>query len=230
MIVWSGKGRLTKKNIQTLQLYYGGAIRFHAGNLNEMTKAIWAIFRHCSSTDENPHHEYCPPGGIDPQKNWCKYKNAVAVNKEPPPHSAPLIPPDLAVHVKPVFLRLADRKLLDRCPLGATQNQNESFNSTIWLRCPKEKFSCPTSVSIAVNLAVIIFNHGMKGLHPLMGSFGPLCIGYLTSRDKHRLNQSAKRNGDEAKKKRKTSRLQKVAEEQEKVEEEGDFMYFLANF
>ena len=130
-IKWGGKGRLTKNSIQTMQIYYGGAIHYHVGDLNEMMKAVWAIFRHCTSTDEHPHHEYCPPGGTNPKKNWCKYKNALAAKVQPPPHSAPLIPPDLAEHMKPEFARLADRNLLDRCLLGATQNQNESFNSTV---------------------------------------------------------------------------------------------------
>lgn len=216
-IKWGGKGRLTKKNVQTMQIYYGGAIRYNPGDLNGMMKAI---FRHCTSTDEEPHHEFCPPAGNDKKKNWCKYNNATAENKEPPAHN-PLIPLDLAEHVKPVFARLADRKLLDRCLLGATQNQNESFNSTVWLRCPKERFSCPTSVNIAANLAVIIFNHDMKGILPLVNAIGPLCYEFLTAKDKHRLSQAQKRSGEGAKRKRKASRLRKMAEEEERIEEEG---------
>ncbi len=54
-IVWSGKGRLTKKMFK------------HCKSTTEGLFALIleiAIFRHCSSTDENPHHEYCPLGGI----------------------------------------------------------------------------------------------------------------------------------------------------------------------
>ena len=220
-IVWGGQGGITKKNIQTMQVYYGGAIRYNTGDLNAMMKAVWAIFRHCTSTDEAPHHEFCPPGGDDRKKNWCKYRNAKDAGEDPPPHSKPLIPLHLASYVKPVFGRLADRKLLDRCLLGATQNQNESFNSTIWLRCPKSRFSCPKSVNVAVSLAVITFNHGMKGLLPLVESSGSLCNEYLTARDRVRLKQSVKRSEEGAKRKRKASRMRRIAEEEEFIEEEG---------
>ncbi len=53
----------------------------------------------------------------------------------------PLIPADLAKHIKPVYQRLAHRDLLERRTLGATQNQNESFfNNTIWIHASKTQF------------------------------------------------------------------------------------------
>ncbi len=61
------------------------------------------------------------------------YNYLVTSFKEPrPPHlsendSKRLIPVRLAKHVKPIFERLCSRKLLAKCVLGATQNQNESF-------------------------------------------------------------------------------------------------------
>ena len=73
---------------------------------------------------------------------------------------SPIIPLDLAEYIKPVFLRLSDSLMLERCLLGAIQNQNESFNNVIWSRCPKTEFTSPDSVQIAVNLAVITFNNG----------------------------------------------------------------------
>ena len=51
--------------------------------------------------------------------------------------------------------------------LGATQNQNESFNNIIWSGCPKTGFCSLVGVEIAVSLAVITFNHGLEGLSPL---------------------------------------------------------------
>ena len=49
---------------------------------------------------------------------------------------------------------------MEGCVLGATQNHDESFNSTIWQRCPKTEFCSATTVEIAVNLAVNSFNAG----------------------------------------------------------------------
>ncbi len=58
-------------------------------------------------------------------------------------------------------------------------------------------------MNIVVNLAVITFNHGMRGLQPLVKSVGPLCNEYLMSTDRHRLDHSVKRSKDRAKKNRK---------------------------
>ena len=79
----------------------------------------------------------------------------------------PKLPKDLGPFIKPVLTELSKRELLERCVLGATKNQNESFNSVIWSRCPKTGFCSLVSVDIAVNLAVITFNHGFEGLPPL---------------------------------------------------------------
>ncbi len=38
-----------------------------------------------------------------------------------------------------VCTRMSDDNLLKRMMHGQTQNQNECFNSTIWLRCPRSK-------------------------------------------------------------------------------------------
>lgn len=57
-----GKGKLTDKLINQLTVYYGLAIQRCSRSKDEMKKAIWATFKHKSSTDENPQHENCPPG------------------------------------------------------------------------------------------------------------------------------------------------------------------------
>ena len=137
-----GRGGLTKKKYLILQQYYGNAIRANVGDLEGMLKACWAVFYHPISTDENPRHDDCPKGA----KSWCKHQQTLALNAPPPPHLDPddptrLIPLRLAEYVKPIFKRLCCRKLLARCILGATQNQNESFNNLVWLRCSKVDFN-----------------------------------------------------------------------------------------
>ena len=65
-----GKGRLTKKEIDKLQIYYGLAIRRNIGNLEGMKNDINAILRHRLSTDSYPNHSKCPKG----EETWCKFR------------------------------------------------------------------------------------------------------------------------------------------------------------
>ena len=143
---FGGKGRLTDKVIDALQVFYGGAIRNHKNDLQGMEQAIWAVYYHSVSTDLQPQHNHCPTG----DQSWCKFQRAIALSEQPPHHTHK-IPLDLAEYVKPVFTRLSDHALLEKCLLGATQNQNESFNNLVWGRCPKTEFCSPTTVQIAVN-------------------------------------------------------------------------------
>ena len=214
------KGHLTEKIIDQLQVYYGGAIWNNSHDLEGMERAIWAIFYHSVSTDENPRHDYCPVG----PDSWCKYQRALALDKDPPTHS-PTIPADLAIHIKPVFTRLSDRSLLSRCLLGATQNQNESLNNIIWSRCPKSEFSSAVTVNTTVNLAVIIFNNGhgaLAGLTEELGiSLSDFFTAYLAERDRVRVNRAEVREDEEAKSKRKVQTMQKKATDEEKIAKEG---------
>lgn len=68
-----------------------------------------------------------------------------------------------------------DKELLDRYVLGATQNQNESFNNLIRARCPETSFCGLPTVQCAVNLAVLVLNNGMQSLHQLMQLLGKGC-------------------------------------------------------
>ncbi|KAJ4432440.1 hypothetical protein ANN_21059 [Periplaneta americana] len=52
-----GAGRLTKKEIQSIQMYYAAAIRQNVGNLDSMQHAVWAIYFHKLSTDAKHQHE-----------------------------------------------------------------------------------------------------------------------------------------------------------------------------
>ncbi|KAJ4446444.1 hypothetical protein ANN_13140 [Periplaneta americana] len=52
--VIGGTGRLTKKEIQSIQMYNGAAIRQNVGNLDSMQHAVWAIYFHKLSTDAKP--------------------------------------------------------------------------------------------------------------------------------------------------------------------------------
>ncbi|GFW31086.1 hypothetical protein TNCV_1372481 [Trichonephila clavipes] len=54
-----GKGRLTDSLIDKLAHYYGNAIRCNSTSVKEMWKAIWAVWDHSCSTDDEPMHWLC---------------------------------------------------------------------------------------------------------------------------------------------------------------------------
>ena len=118
-----GKGRLTLKEIDKLQLYYGLAIRRNVGDVNMMKRDIKAILRHRLSTDENPNHSMCPTCPT----SWCKYNRNPAdyVYKNP-------LSKAVAVHIQPVFDRLSDSERLKHCVDGFTQSAAESFGNILW--------------------------------------------------------------------------------------------------
>ena len=56
-----GAGRLTDKAINTLQNYYGMAIRNNVGDLYGMKKLVWAtLFHNCDIANEKERHQFCP--------------------------------------------------------------------------------------------------------------------------------------------------------------------------
>ena len=64
------KGMTTESQI-TLCRYYKGAIVSNTNDVNGMINDIQAIFHHCSLTDQNPQHSFCPKG--DYRYTWCKF-------------------------------------------------------------------------------------------------------------------------------------------------------------
>lgn len=152
----SGRGRLTDLEINKLQNYYGLAIRRNTDNsVDDMVKSIWAIYFHRLSTDDQAHHGLCPSG----PDTWCQYNKAQETGEEYTHHHA--LPEAVLTAIKPIFRSLSDRKLLEKCMHGRTQNPNESFNNCIWERVPKTNFVSIDTVKIGVMDAVICFNDGM---------------------------------------------------------------------
>ncbi|XP_068237024.1 uncharacterized protein [Palaemon carinicauda] len=129
----SGKNKLTQAIINSIQVYYGMAIRNNINTtVDQMRNAIWAIYYHLTSDDEHPVHQMCPAG----PESWCFYNRAVAKNEKIPSHATRKnhlagIPYELCTHIRSVFNSLADPKLLQRCLHGWTQNPNESLHSRI---------------------------------------------------------------------------------------------------
>uniref|UniRef100_A0A0B7BM11 Mutator-like transposase domain-containing protein n=1 Tax=Arion vulgaris TaxID=1028688 RepID=A0A0B7BM11_9EUPU len=136
-----GIGRLTDKKIDTLQNYYGFAIRQNPGNLDKMLCDIMAVLPHVGSTDVNPNHGGCP------NDSWCKYK----LNPEKYRHGLPQAVMDF---IQPVFTDLANEDLLRKCLHGKTQNSNETLNKLVWQRCSKEVYVERETIEEAVFSAI----------------------------------------------------------------------------
>ena len=211
-----GKGRLTLKEIDKLQVYYGLAVRRNVGNVAKMKQDISAILRHRLSTDENPNHSLCPDG-VD---TWCKYKRNPLQYK----HTNPL-PNAVAVHIKPVFDRLSKDEPLNRCVEGYTQNAAESFNNLLWHFYPKNTFVGIVPLNISKSFAVIFYNEGYQKLDDLFPKLGlhvyELTAKTLEIRDHSRI-YLANRNAQEKQKKiRKASRKRRLGWEDNANELEG---------
>ena len=148
----------------------GGAIRNNIGNVDGIIKNINATFFIVCLQMKSSTGE----------TSWCKFQRAKAKNEVPPP-------------------RLSKRELLDRCTLGATQNQNESFNKTVWARASKNQFLSKPIVILAVDLAVITLNEGMEiGLPKLLAELdieeGPCLKAYFSTTDEVMVAKKCRRD------------------------------------
>ena len=129
----SGKGRLTDKAGNTLQNYYGMAIRQNMGDLQGMRKAVGAVLYHCSDIkDEETRHQFCPTG----EKSWCKWQSDKFTGKRQYKQRINL-PSVIKNELFPIFQDLSSESLLSRCLHGLTHNANEALNHIIWKKCPK---------------------------------------------------------------------------------------------
>ena len=176
----------------------------------------------CSTTNNEKHdHQFCPSGS----DSWCKFNRALANNEEPLKHT-PKLPMDLSPFIKPVFTELSKLEVLEKCVLGATQNQNESFKNIVWSRCPKTGFCSCETVEIAVYLAAITFNHGLEGLSPLfvkLFGFPPrgFTANYLASSDLKQVRKSVQKAEHTGQKLRKVMRSAALSMEERHIAREG---------
>ena len=214
-----GKGWLTDKKIDSLQNYYGIAVRKHAGDVPGVYRAIWASVCHEISTDEKPMHQYCPSG----ESSWCHYQGAQVTGFDF--KHKPALPMPVFEKMKPIYYRLTDRQLLDRCTRGATQNANESLNGVIWHIYPKESFCGLRTVETAVNLAIGMFSHGtavlVDVLTALKCNVGQYTRAGLAKMDQQRLYHSVRKSSEQEMLARKGRRATKKGFSDAAAEKEG---------
>ena len=200
-----GTGRLTKKTIDKLQVYYGNAIRNNTHDIREMQNAVLAIWHHSQSTDDSPDHDLCPPG----EDSWCGYQRDLAMGTSDYEHNHAL-PRAVADTIFPIFEDLSDEDLLKRCLHGGTQNQNEAINALIWQRATKETHSGLNTVEVAVFLAVSSFNDGAGSislvLEELGISPGVHCENACSKLDHDRLRHARRKSSEHSQKRRRQIR------------------------
>ena len=204
----TGRGRLTDVAINTLQNFFGMAIRQNAGNLYPMKKAVAAVLFHCTDLQDAERHKFCPRTAT----SWCKWQrdtvNQTASYK--PKVNLPVCIKDI---LEPIFKDLSTDDLLSKCLHGRTQNANESFNQILWNKCPKTVFVGRTSLELGVSSAVIAFNEGAKGLCKVLENLG-IKEGKCTtlnhkSRDRKRKLAADHKKTENVKMRRKTLRAKK---------------------
>ena len=165
-----------------------------------MQSAVRATLFHVASSKENNWHY---PEGSD---SWFKYNQDIA-NKAHTYKLGPGLPLPVVMKLKPIFEELSNEKLLQKCVHGLTQNQNESFNATIWERIPKTRFVSHTQLEFAVNDAVANFNIGRESCVVIFEKLRMLPGRYTLKGSQHinkrRLFNSLYKNIENSKKRRK---------------------------
>lgn len=229
-VVKGGAAGLTDALITSLTDYYRAAIMKNTTSskdpaeiteaVNKMKTEIVAGLYH-TVEHENPdiQHQYC---SVD----WCKYLQSKRDGTTLKPTKRNRLPFRYLSEMLPLYQRLSDPKLLERCVPGWTQNQNEAFNHTVWQRCSKEKYSSSKAVERAVSSAVLCWNIGGIGRRNLMNRSG-IPAGFHTSKallsmDTRRLNAAAACSSEQEKKKRKHQKEEHLKEEQRQRALKGD--------
>ena len=153
LVFLQGGGGMMEETSRILTRYYKGAILNNTSDVDGRKGDIFAIFYHTISTDEDPHHEFCPEG----EYTWCSYnKHKHETTKYPdrdiPAHKYKKDPKDKAKvplkftgHFKKVFESMSRPALLQACIRGAPQNTNESYHNVIWSMARKTQFCSLTT-------------------------------------------------------------------------------------
>lgn len=217
-----GKNRLTDIIIMKIQKFYGLAIRRNVGSLQNMQQAVWAEYFHLLSNNENPNHGLCPVGS----ESWCGFHRAQATGKTYDHTKHTHVPLPIMEVIKPVFRDLANPELLRKCLHGKTQNPNESVNSVIWTRVPKNVFVTIETLKFGVFDAVSCFNAGNVtkcltlskiGINP-----GHHCVKTMKNLDNERVIDRERKLSEYHKKAKIRNKFQKRKLEESYEIEEGD--------
>ena len=88
------------------------------------------------------------------------------------------LPKYVLAAIKPVFEKLTENELLQKCSHGGTQHANESLHM-IWDRSPKTVFVGRNRLEISVYDAVTVFNEGEGARVKVFELLGLKCGQYM---------------------------------------------------
>ena len=186
---FGGKGRLTDAKIDTLQNYFGIALRQNVGKLNDMRKSCLASMYNVAG-----YHDSCPRS----KESGCQYQVDKLKNTNLYKSKGEL-PIDVRKANLPVYNDLCNEEMLKKCLHGMTQNANESFNGTIWNWIPKATHVGLSTLGSGVYDAVSHFNYGQKDFDTIrqkaldtirlldidLGIYMTKCCGNIDKKRKH---------------------------------------------
>lgn len=226
-------GSLKESTIKKLTKYYHNAIFSNVNkDVTSVKNSILATLDHCTSTDKNPKHDKCPAE----ENSWCFYKRAVANQEVPGSHTDNINTPLNQIvlqNIEPVYKRLTDTSLLQKCLKGQTQNANESLHSFIWRKCDKTRSVSRRMVELAVSEGVGEYNFGnsavLSALQKAKLSPGKRSVALAKVRDRRRKIKINRAKSERLKRRRNYLKMKKIQDEERKKEQEGP-MYGAGEF
>ncbi|GFT98066.1 uncharacterized protein TNCV_3362721 [Trichonephila clavipes] len=123
------------------------------------------------------------------------------------------LPQEIIKIIKPHYMKLCDKHLLNKCLHGKTQNANVSFNGILWKFIPKDIFVKLQTLRLRAHMAVIKFNKCFRGLLDVLNQ-AQVQVGANTERcfaqlDEERVSESKRHSLSEVKTSREKNRSQK---------------------
>ena len=126
----------------------------------------------------------------------------------------------------PIFHRLTERVLLERCQKNRTQNPNESLHNAIWRFCPKITYVGRKVVETATCLAICQFGMGSSFkllLHCVLEMDPGVNLEIsMKQASIERLKNADRENSEEKKKRRRRLRFKKSNQQKKVKEKEGE--------
>ena len=182
---------LIDKIINKLQRFYCLGLRQSTGTtVYELKKKTFgAVLFHCSEASglDTQHHMF--PGT---KHSWCKY-HANKLNGTNTYKEKPWLTSVIKDTIRPVFVSLSDRNLLQKCLHGKTKKHNKSLNGLFWQLCPKDVFVGRVTLELGVASAVITFNDGFSGILEVFNKLnikpGIFCENYCGVKNEKQITQ-----------------------------------------
>ena len=135
------------------------------------------------------------------------------------------LPLQVIKEIKPIFVDLADEKLLKRCLDCKIQNQNECFNGYVWRQLPKDTYVGLQTFEFGLYDAVAVYNIGreatLRTFDHLKIPRGKYTISGCSQRNKTRLYFAEYKNKNSSKQSRKIIPGNKKAKTDKLLVKEG---------